>query len=234
MNVLLTGARQTQDQARRLVLQGLGWASYEKLLDALAEVHVRTTYDRGTLEIMSPLPIHEFFKRWFGLLFPVLSEELGIPLWGFSSTTFRRQDQQQGLEPDECFYLASLPRLRDRRAIDLSVDPPPDLAVEVDITRTCLDRFSVYGSLGVPEVWRFDGEALEVHLLAEDGSYAVAPGSLALPFLPLGEIPPLLQQCYDLGDEGAGLRALRTWVRDRVLPLYQAASRQTPPGGAAG
>jgi Uma2 family endonuclease len=224
MSSVLDEPQSRQDQARRFVLHGLSWAAYEKLLEALAEVHTRTTYDRGTLEFMSPLPIHELMGRWFGLLFAVLAEELDIALLGFGSTTFRREDLERGLEPDECFYLTSLPLLRDRRAIDLSVDPPPDLAIEIDVTRSSLNRLSIYGSLGIPEVWRLEGDVIQVHIRREDGSYSRASASRALPYLPLAELPALFQQCYEQEGEGAGMRRLRQWVRERVAPLRAASS----------
>jgi Uma2 family endonuclease len=209
--------------AQHFVLHDLGWDDYEKILAVVGKRPVRVTYDRGSLELMSPLPIHERYKRYFGLLLSVLAEELGIRISGMGSTTFRRRDADQGLEPDECFYLASAARVRDWRVLDLAVDPPPDLAIEIDITSSSLDRMAVYAGLGVPEVWRFDGETLQVNRLAR-GRYKRSPTSAALPFLPMNEVVPILHRGVERGDEGEWLRSVRAWVRQRVVPLRQASA----------
>src|ERR1700730_1545257 len=90
------------EPAQRFVLHNLRWDDYEKILAVVGNRRIRVTYDRGSLELMSPLPIHESYKRYFGLLLGVLSEELGVPVRGLGSTTFRRRDADRGLEPDEC------------------------------------------------------------------------------------------------------------------------------------
>jgi Uma2 family endonuclease len=220
------------EPAQRFVLYGVGWEGYEKILEVIGERHVRVTYDRGDLELMSPLSPHEIYKKFFGRLLDVLAEELDIRVMGCGSTTFRRQDLDRGLEPDECFYLSSAARVRDWSVLDLATDPPPDLAVEIDITASCLDRMGVYAGLGVPELWRFDGTTLEVFLLGAGGEYQPSPGSRALPFVPLGEVVPLLHRSLEVGDDGQTLRSLRAWVRDRVVPAFQAgAGAQHPPEG---
>ena len=206
MNIPIRVPAPKAETAQRFVLHGIGWEDYEKIVDALSEQHVRTTYDRGSLELMSPLSIHEQYKRAFGLLFAVLAEELDIPIKGAGSTTFRSRRAGRGLEPDECFYLASAEKVRDWGALDLSSDPPPDLALEVEITHGVLDRLRVYAALRVPEVWRFDGEALQAIVLAQSGRYRPAAASRSLPFLPLNEFVPLLHSYVSLGEEGKWLR----------------------------
>src|SRR3954464_10944308 len=88
---------------QHFVLYGVGWEGYSKVLEAVGERPIRLTYDRGNLELMSPFPVHEIYKKCFGFLLLVLAEELDIPVKGCGSTTFRRQDLDRGLEPDECF-----------------------------------------------------------------------------------------------------------------------------------
>jgi Uma2 family endonuclease len=217
------------EPGQRFLLAGVSWEGYEKILEALTEHHVRITYDRGMLELMSPLPPHELYKKWFSHLFVVLALELHIRVRGCGSTTFRKQDLERGLEPDECYYLANIPHVRDWRSIDLAHDPPPDLAIEVDVTSSSLDRLSIYAGLGVPEVWRFDGDALQAYRLVAGPAYQACPASPALPFLPLPEMVPLLQQSLTAQDDLVILQALQSWVRQRVLPLRQAAT-----GGAPG
>jgi Uma2 family endonuclease len=219
---------------QRFVLWNLGWDAYEKIVEALNEQHVRSTYDRGDLELMSPLLIHETIKVWFGQFLFVLAEELDFPIRSIAHTTLRRHDRDRGLEPDDCFYLASFARVPDWDTFNLDRDPPPDLALEVDVTSNCLDRMGVYAGLGVPEVWRFDGEAWHIHLLGENGQYHESPISATLPYLPIAEIMPLLQQSLYAGDDRERVRLLRRWARERALPCRQAwqQQQQTPPSGA--
>jgi Uma2 family endonuclease len=232
MNILHQPQTAKPEPAQRFVLYGVGWEGYEKILEVIGERHIRVTYDRGDLELMSPLPLHEVYKKCFGRLFDDLADELDIHIVGCGSTTFRRQDLDRGLEPDECFYLTSAARVRDFRTVNLATDPPPDLAVEIDITSTCLNRMGVYAGLGVPELWRFDGTTLEVYLLGAGGEYEPAPGSRALPFLPLDEVVPLLHRSAELGDDRQVVRSLRAWVRERVVPAFRAgAAAQRPPEG---
>jgi Uma2 family endonuclease len=212
------------------LLLGVNWQTYEKMLEAIGDRPVRVTYDRGNLELMSPTPTHEIYKRWFNVLFVMLAEELPLRVKACGSTTFRRQDLDRGLEPDECFYLTSVERVREWAALDLSQDPPPDLAIEVDITRSCLDRMGVYAGLGVPELWRFDGESLQPYRLREDRTYESCAQSPALPFLPLPEFVPFLHQSLTAADDRDLLRSLRAWVRQRVLPSWEAhtSTRHSP------
>lgn len=228
MNILSKPERLPRESEQRIVLSGVGWAGYEKLLEVVGNRPVRVTYDRGDIELMSPSPIHEWYKRYFGLLFAVLAEELSLPIKGCGSTTFRREDLERGLEPDECFYLASGPRVHDWVNLDLSVDPPPDLAIEVEITSSILNRLGVYAGLGVPELWRFDGETLSFHRLRQDGTYEVCPQSPALPFLVPAEVVALLQQGPGVANDGEWLRSARRWVRERVLPVYQSGGGTAP------
>jgi Uma2 family endonuclease len=199
------------------------------MLDAVGNRRVRVTYDRGNLELMSPSPVHEIYKRLFGRLLDVLAEELDVSFKACGSTTFRREDLDRGLEPDECFYLAGAARVRDWKTLDLASDPPPDLAIEIDITRSCLNRMGIYAALGVPELWQFDGETLQVYQLGTDGAYGPRPQSLAFPFLPLPEIVSLFQQCVAEADDRLVLKALRKWVRERVVPLARERGAQGSP-----
>lgn len=219
---------------QRFVLWNLGWDAYEKIVEALNEQHVRSTYDRGDLELMSPLPIHERIKLWFGHFIQVLAEELDFPFQNMAHTTLRRRDRDRGLEPDDCYYLASLEKVVDWNTLNLDRDPPPDLALEIDVTTNCLDRMGVYAGFSVQEIWRFDGEEWHVHLLGEEGEYQESPVSAALPYLPISEIMPLLRESLDVGDLRERLSILRRWTRERALPLYQAwqQQQQSPPAGA--
>lgn len=234
MNILIQPPPVKLEPRQRFVLWNIGWDAYEKIVDALNEQHVRVTYDRGDIELMSPLPIHEAVKVWFHHFMLALSLELNFRYRSMAQTTFRRRDQDRGLEPDDCYYLASMDRVVDWNTLNLDRDPPPDIALEVDVTSSCLDRMGVYAGLGVPEVWRFDGEAWHIHLLEEDGEYQESPSSAAFPYLPVPEIMPLLRQSLYVGDDSERFRLLTHWAREQVLPLRQAWEQQqhNPPGGA--
>jgi Uma2 family endonuclease len=229
MNVLThpRGGAGQPPAEQRFLLQAVGWQAYETVLKALGDRSgVRLTYDRGDLELMSPSYEHETAASLLGRFIELLTLELKIPIKAGGSTTFRRQDLDRGLEPDRCFYVQHAVHLRGRREIDLSRDPPPDLAIEVDITSSSLDRLGIYAALGVPEVWRYDGEALHVYHRRSDGTYAEGQGSLAFPFLPVTELVTFLRQ-GDQTDDTALAQAFLEWVRQRVVPNRPG----TAPGG---
>jgi Uma2 family endonuclease len=200
----------------RFVIYDVGWKGYETLLDLLRDRGVRLTYDRGNVELMTTSQEHEQFGYLLGRVVDVLTEELYLPCICVGKTTWRREVLDRGLEPDECFYLANAPRVCGKK-IDLNVDPPPDLAIEIEISRSALDRMGIYAALRVPEVWRYDGEALRVERLQEDGTYAASATSLSFPFLPLDDIVRFLQQGESM-DHADWRRQFRTWVRDELVP----------------
>jgi Uma2 family endonuclease len=222
LNLLQHPAAAGLEPRQRFVLHGIRWEGYEKLLDLLGEV-VRMNYYRGTLEIMSPYPIHEVLKTLLGYLFAILTEDLAIPMKALASMTYRRPDVEGGIEPDLSFYLTGAARVRNWRVLDLMIDPPPDLCVEIEISRSVVDRLGIYAALRIPELWRCDGETLQAWRLREDGQYEPCPHSPSLPFLPLEEVLPALERSLDTGDDGETLRSLRAWVRERVRPLWEAA-----------
>ncbi|MCY3022142.1 MAG: Uma2 family endonuclease [Planctomycetota bacterium] len=203
----------TQDKAAHsVVLHGVSWKLYEALVDELSEQHVFLTYDRGTLEIMSPLPKHEYYKKVLGRWIELLGIELGLNVRGGGSTTFRRENLERGLEPDECFWIASEAVIRDKIDLDFTVDPPPDLAIEIDVTSRLLDRQSIYAALGVPELWRCDGASLRVYVLQPRGTYRLSNKSPSFPSLPLGEFHAFLHKPAGMS-EGEWVRTFRRWAR---------------------
>ncbi len=138
-------------QEQRMVLYNVGWDTYERLLrDHTNAGAPRFAYDRGTLEIMSPLPEHERFNRAIQLLVPVIAEECGMEVYSLGSTTLNRADLQRGFEPDSCFYAQHAARVRGKDRIDLQVDPPPDLVVEIDITHPSY-RVMSFAASGITE-----------------------------------------------------------------------------------
>jgi Uma2 family endonuclease len=204
-----TGPRRAAGE--RILLSGIRWATYQVLLTDLKDHPIRLTYDRGSLEIMAPTFNHERCKRQLGRLVETLAEEGGKALVAGGSTTFHRQDLERGLEPDDCFYLAHAAAVLGKAEIDLRHDPPPDLALEIDITRSSLDRLAIYAALGVPEVWRFDGRRLEVYLRRGDGTFGLSTQSLSFPTLPLPEFEAFLLENAGL-DDSALVRLFRGWI----------------------
>jgi Uma2 family endonuclease len=202
---------------RPILLENVRWETYEMLLEDLDESHVRLTYDRGSLEIMSPSSAHERYAYLFERLIDALAEELEISLDGLRTTTCRRVDLERGLEPDACFYIANERLVRGKARIDFSVDPPPDLAIEMDISRSSLGRLGIYASLGVPEVWRFDGETLQVFHLDDDGRYVESASSRAFPQLPMAEFVGFIHQAGPM-DKTAWIKGYRAWVREVIVP----------------
>src|SRR6266566_7352943 len=131
--------------AQRVIVHSVSWTTYEHLLADLSnQSSTRLTYDRGMLEIMCPLPEHEEWNRTIALLVEVLAEEMRIDVRNFGSTTFRRADLARGFEPDSCFYIQHEADISGKSTIDLTVDPPPDLVIEVDVTSGSLDKFPIY------------------------------------------------------------------------------------------
>jgi Uma2 family endonuclease len=198
------------------VLHDIDWPTYTRVLRAFqGRRRFRLTYDRGTLEIMSPLWEHEEPADLLGCFIVVLTEELNLPRRAGRSVTLRRRRKRRGLEPDNCYWIATAPRLQGKRHLDLGVDPPPDLAVEVDITNSSLDRMSIYAALGVPEVWRLGAAGLAFHVL-EAGAYRVRPHSLAFPQLASADLGGFLGQLGQT-DDTALVQQFRDWVRAQLL-----------------
>ena len=204
----------------RFLLENIRWQTYLMLLKDLENHPVRLTYDHGRLEIMAPAYRHESFAFLLGQLVAVLAEELQISCIAAGSTTFKREDLARGLEPDHCFYFKNYPLIVGKSELDLSVDPPPDLSIEVDITRSVLNRMSIYASLGVPEIWRCRESGLEVYLLKESGEYLLSQESTIFPGVSMKEMVAFIYQ-HHATDLLAFLRSVRGWVRKKVLPNWK-------------
>jgi Uma2 family endonuclease len=199
---------------QHFVLSCIDWPTYVGFSDLLGERHVRVTFDRGEMEFRTLSPEHECSKKLLARLIEVLTEEMDIDIAGFGSMTCRREDLERGLEPDECYWITNEAKVRGRTDIDLDVDPPPDLALEVEVSRSALDRMRVYAGLGVPEVWRWDGQHLHVHLLGSDGQYAESDRSRVLPFLPVSELARFLAATATTSETEL-IRSFRAWVHEK-------------------
>jgi Uma2 family endonuclease len=201
----------------RVLLAGVAWSTYEALLADTQCCGTRFTYDRGYLEIMSPSREHEHIKSLLGRMIGAMTEEFDIPISSGGSTTLKAELKRRGAEPDECYYVANEPRMRGHEDYDPAVDPPPDLLIEVDISRNSLDKFAIYADFGVPEIWTYEDDALHVHQLQDNGTYAQRDRSPAFPFLPLAGIQGFLDR-RNATDETTWIRSFRKWVRTLSRP----------------
>lgn len=197
---------------QKVQLSGISWQTYETLLEELRHRRLRLTYNRGNLEIMVPSPEHERYKEIIGRFVETLAEELEIRIDPVGSTTFKRPELV-GAEPDKSFYIRNLDAVKGKKRIDLAQDPPPDLVVEIDITRSSEIRFPVYADMGVPEIWRYDGNFTVYQLQAQ--KYIPCEESLAFPNLPITEISSFLQQAMSI-DYLELVALFRRWVRNQI------------------
>ena len=193
-----------------LRLSSVSWEEYETLLSDLSDwPGMRVSYDDGKLEIMSPLPEHEEYKEFVYSLARVISEESDITLETRGSATFKQKRLAKGAEPDTCFYVQNAQRIIGKRTIDLEVDPPPDVVVEIDLTSESLSKFNIYSAFGVPEIWRYDGERAYIYQLA-DKAYVEVRASLAFPSLTAYALTEFIEQSKTQG-QTAALAAFRQW-----------------------
>lgn len=198
-----------------IVLYDVSWETYEHLLaDHLDNSVPHFTYDRGVLAIVSPLPEHEKVNRKISSLVDVVAEEMDLDAENLGSTTFKREDLRRGFEPDTCFYVQNEERIRGKTELDLTVDPPPDLIIEIDITSPSLNRFPLFARFGVPEVWRYDGQRVSMFGLEND-EYVERETSIALPLLTGDAITRLTREGTTLGSR-AWTRSVREWAREHT------------------
>ena len=198
---------------QHIVLAGVSWETYEQILRDLQDRPIRVTYDKGNLEMMAPLASHEEWKSRYGRLIEVMCEERDLDVEPLGSTTFRREDLEKGIEPDECYYVQYAEAIRARRGreIDLTVDPPPDLVIEIDITRTSIPKEPIYAALGIPEIWRLNGTRLTV-LRLRDGKYHAAETSGVFSFLPMERFQQFILRLASERQPQV-LREFRNWVK---------------------
>lgn len=206
---------------QRFLLSDVSWSFYEHLLEELNDRrNVRVTFDRGDLELMSPSLRHESWGNMLGAFVEILAEELEMPLICARSTTFRRKDVNRGLEPDNCYYIERVQDILGKEDLDLRVDPPPDLAIEIEVSRSAVSRMPIYAALRIPQIWRYGDDRLQVYCLASDGDYVAVDESPTFPGVSLDKVAEFLRQSLQTDDISLQ-RAFREWVRADVLPRIQ-------------
>jgi Uma2 family endonuclease len=202
----------TEHRADRVVLYNISWQQFENLLINLGQTRAaRIAYDNGIFEIMTPLPEHEYYKEAIGISIQDIAEELNINYESYGSTTWKREARLAGIEPDNCFYFQNEAKIRGRLEVNLNQDPPPDLALEIDMTHKSLNRFPIYARLGIPEIWCYDSGELKIYQLQQE-TYREVETSSVFPMLRVQEIPTIIEQ-YRLDGKLAVRRAIRNWAR---------------------
>jgi Uma2 family endonuclease len=207
-----------------VVLSDVDWTTYERLRALDANRNVRMTFDRGVLVLMSPSKLHERIAELLAQMILVWTEEFDVRRQSAGSTTMKRELLKRGFEPDKAFYLEHEPQVRNRDDFEPGIDPPPDLAIEVDVTALSTSRFAIYAEFGVPEIWRwYDGRILVYRL--QSGDYIPVDASVSLPGFPLAEADQVLL-CRLNQDETTLIREFREVVQR--MKKGSTASRQLP------
>ncbi len=200
---------------QRTVLHNISWETFETLLAETGEDRgSRFAYEDGTLEIMTPLFEHENPKSNFGNFIVALAEELEIEIRSAGSTTLKRRIAKRGIEPDNCYYIQNELAIRGKETLNLETDPAPDLAIEIDITSSSVNKLGIYSALGIAELWRYNGRDLKFYQLRE-GQYIECEFSIAFPIISVSDISRFIQQSKTMG-EIALLKSFRAWVRQKL------------------
>ncbi|MCT7968177.1 Uma2 family endonuclease [Laspinema sp. D1] len=201
---------------KRVSLRGLTWQAYQQILHALPQSRsARLTYDCGILEITMPLESHEFCLRLIERFILILVFEIGMKIKTMGSTTMDREELDRGAEPDCAYYIQNQSRVAGR-TVDFTIDPPPDLVVEVDITHTDIDKNRLYAAMGVPEFWRYNGREWLIYQLTE-GIYQECDRSPTFPWVKKEYLYEFLEQAQQ--DEIEAERAFRARVRANLASL---------------
>ena len=201
----------------QVLLKDITWDEFEQILEELGEDRAsRLSFSNGVLEIMVPLPEHEKDKEIIGELVRMLLDALDIDFEALGSTTFKSEQMTQAIEADTCFYIENHQVVIGKNRIDLTVDPPPDLAIEIDITSRT--KFDNYRLLGVPELWRYSQKGLEINLL-QSGEYVNSQNSPNFPEIPIVElINRFVEKALTQGRSQA-VREFRRWIKENINGL---------------
>lgn len=202
---------------QRLVLKDISWDDFEQILAELGDRRAsRIAYYKGILEIMVPLAGHEDGKVIIGNLVEILLEELDIEFRNLGSTTFKQQNMNAGVEPDACFYIQNEAAIRGKERIDLNFDPPPDLAIEIDLTSDSEIKKNSYAAIGVPELWIYDGRSLKFYIL-QDRQYMTTEKSQIFPNLPIIEVIPQYVTQSKVEGRNVAIKAFRRWIAEHLI-----------------
>ncbi len=212
---MLLELRQLKIQpGQQLLLEDVSWQQLESILVELGESRsARLSYSNGLLEIRVPLPEHEKSKEIIGDMVKILLSERGINYEALGSTTLKNERMIQAVEPDACFYIQNQAAVIGKNRLDMSADPPPDLAIEIDLTsRTQLNNYQI---LGVPEIWRYTGRDLKINIL-QAGKYVESDVSSTFPDIPIIELVNRYVPQSQVSGSSQAIQAFRNWVRENL------------------
>jgi Uma2 family endonuclease len=204
----------------RVLLRNVSWGTYERLLAETVNVAgTRFFYDEGNLEIMVVYVGHEAPNRTLARIAEITAEETIGDFFASGSTTCKRDDLEKGFEPDSSFYFRNAAEVRGKDMIDLAIDPPPELIIEVDITSSSLNHFPLYAAVGIPEIWRYTKQRVRFHKLV-GSAYAEIDESSVLPPMTAAQATIFVER--DRHERASDwLRAVRQWIRDRATAAPQ-------------
>jgi Uma2 family endonuclease len=213
--------RKPTPNEQRVVLPSVSWSEFETLLKELGSNRTtRLTYDRGQLEMMTPLPEHDRCNRLIESLVMVLVDELRLSIEPMLPIFLKAGDRQRAAELDAGYYLQTLASHSHPTEVDLTQQPPPDLVVEIAINKSTLDKLKIYADLGIPEIWRYitkvGDDVLKGSLLIyqlQDYQYVQRESSVAFPMLSSDRILQFIQQSDSIGLVQA-LQILRHWAQE--------------------
>lgn len=193
-------------------VSSMNWKGYLALLEAFDERRVRITYDRGRVELLSPSRKHERVKTLLGQMVEFVCFEKEVDFCGLGSTTYKDQTIERGFEPDECYLFS--PRLEELDGLEEPETPSPDLAIEVEISASALDRLDIFAKFEVPEVWRYTNKDTLIILALEGGEYREATRSRFLPFLPPAQIAEFVCKGLESTNSRLWLKEIQEWLRE--------------------
>ncbi len=188
-----------QEPENRTLLESVRWETFIELAEQRRGSVPRMVYDKGFLEMMSPRRQHESIGGLIGRLIETFSEVMEIEVQSVASTTFKRKDLQKAFEADESYYVTHAEQIRPKEEVDLSVDPPPDLVIEIEITSSAIEKLKLFAAMEVPEVWRHDGESLSMFRLTA-GTYETIASSHELPGLSATTIDWYVRRRFEIGE----------------------------------
>jgi Uma2 family endonuclease len=211
---MATVVETSQSLEGRVVLHNISWKTYEQIMQDMEDCSApRFTYDRGELEIISPSLEHEAVNRSIATLISFASFEMEVEVTDLGSTTFKLEDLKRGFEPDSCFYMQNEPLIRGKERLDLTIDPPPDLVVEIDITTSSTRKRAIFAEFGVPEVWRYDGQQVKIFSLV-NGAYVKLGTSSVLPFFTAEALTRFVAESRTMS-RLEWMKGVRDWAREQ-------------------
>jgi Uma2 family endonuclease len=199
---------------QRMLISDVSWDFYVAFCEEIGERPLRLTYSDGMLEIMITKAPHEFYRKMLAKLIETIVLERDLPVRSGGSMTFQRKDLEKGFEPDDCWWIEHEAEVRAKKEFDFRRDPPPDLAIEVEISRSLVNRVGIFAAMGVKELWRHNGTRLRFCVLRGDGTYQDQETSLAFPSVRPADLEPYLQIEDDV-DETTRVRRFGDWLRQQ-------------------